>query len=396
VRSKDIQVNGFLASGIACGIKKTGKKDLALIVSETPAYVAGVFTKSTVKASTVVVDMKRERSGRSRGVVVNSGNANACTGERGMADTLRVIAATEKALAFNEGDLMMSSTGVIGVPLAVGKIEEALPRLAWNLKSNGWRDASQAIMTTDAFHKITCVKKNVGRTQVTIAAIAKGAGMICPNMATMLCFAATDANIKAKALKAALKEAVGKSFNRISVDNDTSTNDTVLVFANGAAKGPEIKTGTAAFKSFTAALSEALLRLAHLIVRDGEGATRFVELTVKGASNDKQAETAARRLAGSLLVKTALFGGDPNWGRIMAAIGTTNVKFDQSDVDILLGGVKVFSKGVDTGEEKRAAKAMKRNEVSVVVDLKRGKGAFTLWTTDLNYDYVRINSSYRT
>jgi len=396
VAASDLKVRGFKAAGVSCGIKKNGNKDLALIFSETPAQVAAVFTENRVKAAPVLLDMKRVKSGVSRGVIVNSGNANACTGKDGNRVAEAMTKAAEKALGLKKGDMLVASTGVIGVPLPVERVTSGMDGLVAALSPTGLSDAGRAIMTTDAFPKMAIKKARIGGRLVTVAAVAKGAGMICPNMATMLAFFVTDANIKAKALGRALKESADASFNSIVVDNDTSTNDTAMIFANGLSAGDEIKAGTKEHASFTALLTGVSTELAHMIVKDGEGATRFIELTVTGAPTASGARAAARTMAESFLVKTAFFGGDPNWGRLLAAIGKSGVKMREGKVDITFNGVPVVKNGLDTGNEKKAAKAIKTRDIAVTVELKAGKHSATVWTTDLSYEYVKINSAYRT
>jgi len=394
-RQFELRVPGFRAAGIACGIKKNGKKDLAVIVSDTPASVAGVFTTNKVKAAPVLLDMKRIRKGVASGVIVNSGNANACTGAEGMKAAEAMANAAEKALGLKKGSIFVSSTGVIGVPLPVGKVEAGMPNIVKTLGYDGLHAVSEAIMTTDAFPKKAVARLKINGNEVTMAGIAKGAGMICPNMATMLAFFLTDANIKKAALSKALKAAVDNSFNSIIVDNDTSTNDTVLVFANGK-DTDEIKEGTKEFVAFTGLLTSLATELAHLIVKDGEGATRFVEIEISGAASAAEAKRAARTVAESFLCKTAFFGGDPNWGRVIAAIGRAGVKLNEAKASISFNGVEMVSKGLDTGREKEAARAMKARELKVLVGLGAGKHASRVWTSDLTYEYVRINSAYRT
>ncbi len=394
--SSDLKVRGFKAAGTACGIKKTGKPDLALIFSETPATVAAVFTRNSVKAAPVLLDMKRVRKGTSRGVIVNSGNANACTGKDGMRAAEAMTTAAEKALGLKKGDILVASTGVIGVPLPVERVVSGAPGLASLLRPDGLLDAARAIMTTDAFPKTAVKKARIDGRTVTVAGVAKGAGMICPDMATMLAFFVTDANIGNSALLRSLRESADASFNSIIVDNDTSTNDTAMIFANGLSGGGEIKGGSKEYASFTRLLTEVSTDLAHMIVRDGEGATRFIEIRVSGAATSAGAKRAARTMAESFLVKTAFFGGDPNWGRLVAAAGRSGVKMSDDKVDISFNGVPVVKNGLDTGAEKKAAKAMKARDVVVAVDLNSGARSAVVWTTDLSYEYVKINSAYRT
>lgn len=394
-RQFDLRVPGFRAAGAAAGIKKNGKKDLAIIISDSPASVAGVFTTNSVKAAPVLLDMKRIKKGWASGLIVNSGNANACTGTQGMRNAEAMASMAESALGLRKGSVLVASTGVIGVPLPIEKVEKGLPALAKSLGYEGIGSAAEAMMTTDAFPKKTVMKAKVGGAEITLAGIAKGAGMICPDMATMLAFFFTDANIKKPALSRALRIAVDRTFNSIIVDNDTSTNDTVLAFANGAGDN-EIKEGARELEKFTELLTDAATELAHMIVKDGEGATRFVEIEVSGAASALDARKAARTVAESYLCKTAFFGGDPNWGRIIAAIGRAGVKMREERTAISFNGVKAVEKGLDTGREKEAARAMKKKELLVLVDLGAGKASSRVWTTDLTYEYVKINSAYRT
>lgn len=395
-KASGLRVTGFRAAGVAAGIKKNGRKDLALIVSDKPAQVAGLFTTNSVKAAPVLLDMKRVKRGVASGLIVNSGNANACTGKDGMKKAEAMTDLAEKALGLKKGSILVCSTGVIGVPLPIEKVASGLPHAARSLGYDGLPSAGEAMMTTDAFQKTGERKAKIGGREVVIAGLCKGAGMICPNMATMLAFFMTDADIKAPLLAEALKSAVNASFNSIIVDNDTSTNDTVLAFANGMSGAPEIKAGTKEFRQFTALLTSLSVELAQMIVRDGEGATRLVEIEVKGAQSSDEARAACRTVAESFLCKTAFFGGDPNWGRVMAAIGRAGIRMKEERVSIEFNGVKVVEKGLDTGKEKEAARAMKQATLVVSVDLKAGKKSERVWTSDLTYEYVKINSAYRT
>ncbi len=366
------------------------------MVSDVPASVAGVFTTNRVKAAPVLVDRKRVRSGVSRGVIVNSGCANVSVGRRGLVDAEKMTASVESGLSLGKGEALVCSTGLIGGPLPIEKIEAAVPRLIKGLSPTGWHDAARAIMTTDSFPKLHRVKGRVGGKSVTLLGVAKGAGMICPEMATMLAFFMTDAAVPSKLLSKALLSSTEQSFNRISVDNGMSTNDTALIFANGMSGGRPVKSGTGDFKTFSKMLDEVSLELAHMMVRDGEGATKFIELDVRGAATAGEARTAARALAGSLLVKTAFFGSDPNWGRIMAALGSAGVRMREDKVDISFNGVRVARRGRgDAGNERKAARAIRKRDIVVTVNLNMGKGAYKLWTTDLSSDYVKLNSVYR-
>jgi len=385
---------GYRASGVASGVKKKGK-DLALFVSDLDAEAAGVFTTNRVKAAPVIFDRRRIRRGPFRAIIVNSGNANACTGEAGLEDARRMASKAEEAAGLAKGSALVCSTGVIGVRLPVERIESAMPRLVRGLSREGFMDAAEAIMTTDAFPKVWSAAAPVGRGRVTVTGVAKGAGMIAPSMATMLAFFFTDAAVRAPLLGEILSDVVEETFNSIMVDNDTSTNDTAIIMANGAAGLAEIK-GKGRARTFASLVREVAFSLAHMIVSDGEGATRIAEISVKGARSDREARLAARTVAGSLLVKTALFGADPNWGRVMAALGRSGARFDPGKVDITFGGVPVVKDGLDAGGEKRAARVMRKKEVLIEVDLKGGPGSARFWTSDLGHEYVRINSSYRT
>jgi glutamate N-acetyltransferase/amino-acid N-acetyltransferase len=391
-----LRVTGFRAAGVAAGIKKNGKKDLAIIVSDKPAQVAGLFTTNSVKAAPVLLDMKRVKKGVASGLIVNSGNANACTGADGMKKAEEMTALAEAALGLKKGSMLVCSTGVIGVPLPIAKVASGVPAAVKALGYDGIPAAGEAMMTTDAFQKAGERRAKIGGREVIIAGLCKGAGMICPNMATMLAFFMTDANIKAPLLAEALKKAVAASFNSIIVDNDTSTNDTVLAFANGMSGADEIKSGTKEFKEFTDLLTSLSVELAQMIVRDGEGATRLVEIEIKGAASAQEARSGVRTVAESFLCKTAFFGGDPNWGRVMAALGRAGILMKEERVSIEFNGVKVVEKGLDTGKEKEAARAMKQDTLVVSVDLKSGKSSDRVWTSDLTYEYVKINSAYRT
>lgn len=398
LKEKEYKVPGFLVSGIRCGIKKkAGAKDLALIYSELEASAAAVFTKNAVKAAPVLLDMERIKSGKGRAVIINSGNANACTGNDGMKKAKETTKAVAKALKVKEDMVYVSSTGVIGEPLPVDRITSAVPELAKGLKADNWKGAEDAIMTTDAFPKMVGVQEEIGGKAVTIMGIAKGAGMIHPNMATMLCYIATDCAISPGLLDKALRKAVDLSFNSITVDGDTSTNDTVLILANGAAENRLLTSRSKEMDKFQDALNYVTRELAKMIVRDGEGATKVIEVNVKGATSMTAAKKAANAIGRSNLVKTAFFGMDPNWGRIAAAVGYSGVKVLPEKMDIYINDLQVVKNGLCVGGdwEKKAREAMKGSEVKVTVNLNLGRGEATLWASDLTYDYVKINASYR-
>lgn len=388
-------VKGFKFAARAAGIKKSGKLDLTLIYSEVPARCAGVFTTNKVVAAPLVVSQPRVRGGLCQAVLVNSGNANACTGEQGLQDALRCSVLTAQALGIAEDLVAVSSTGVIGVPLPMEKFEHHVAGLATELAPDGALRSAEAIMTTDAFVKISATQ--VAAPGYTLLGIAKGAGMIHPNMATMLGFVLTDALVEPAVLEAALRRGTDRSFNSITVDRDTSTNDMVLLLANGQAGNPEITQGSAEAEVFTARLQAVLLDLAKMIVRDGEGATKLVQIHVQGARDDADARKAAYSVATSNLVKTAFFGEDANWGRIIAAVGYSGAEVDPNRVEIRFGEVPVVQAGISTGKalEERATEVLKTPEFTVTIDLHLGGGEADYYTSDLTYDYVRINGSYR-
>lgn len=386
---------GYRAAGIHCGIKRS-KPDLALLVSDRPTAAAGLFTTNLVCAAPVQYCRSAlAESAAARAIVVNSGNANACTGPQGDADAREMAEIAAAALGLPAGEVLVASTGVIGHALPMDRIRSGIPAAAAALDPSGG-EAHQAILTTDAFAKTCAVRLEIGGRPVVIGGMAKGAGMIHPNMATMLAFLTTDAAVPADLLALALRRATAVSFNSITVDGDTSTNDSVIVLANGAAGGPTITAGPE-LDRFTAALTLACQDLAKKIVRDGEGATRLVQVTVAGAPSDAEAHRAAMTVATSLLVKTMLWGGEPNWGRVLAALGRSGVPFDPAAVDIRFGGVMVAEGGVGLPDSlAAAAAALQGPEVDLAVSLGAGPGRATVWTCDINEGYVRINGQYLT
>ncbi|MBI5893322.1 MAG: bifunctional glutamate N-acetyltransferase/amino-acid acetyltransferase ArgJ [Deltaproteobacteria bacterium] len=401
MKPSNLSITGFKTAGIACGIKKDSGKDLALIYSEIPAVCAGVFTKNKIKAAPVLLDMQRIKKGLCQAVIINSGNANACTGKQGFKDAKAMVEMTEKALGIKKGLAFVSSTGVIGQNLPIDRIEQGIPKLVLSLSSKGWNDAVHAIMTTDAFPKIAIEKGKIDNKEVTVLGIAKGAGMICPNMATMLSFIATDVNIERNVLQKSLKTAVDNSFNSITVDGDTSTNDTVLVLANGFAGNKKIQGQGARGKGqdyeiFCKMLENVCKKLAFMLVMDGEGATKFLEFKITGAKNKIDAKKIAETVANSLLVKTAFFGEDANWGRIMAAIGRAGVDVKEEKINIYFNDVPVVIKGQGANKEKEATKTVKQKHICIRIELGLGKGIAAVWASDLSYEYVKINASYRT
>lgn len=386
---------GFKAAGVASGLKKNGGKDLGLIYSEVPAAVAGVFTKNLVQAAPVCLDKQRIKSGQCQGVIVNSGNANCCTGDQGMRDAIAMTKFAASGLKISEDLILAASTGVIGQPLDIEKIKAAMPELVKDLKPDGIANLAEAIMTTDTVPKVVSCQGEVEGKLYTVTGVAKGSGMIRPDMATMLCFVVSDVNISHDLLKEALLTATDKSFNKITVDGDTSTNDTILVLANGLSdatvENPVHK------DSFQMVLCKVLTDLAKMVVKDGEGATKLVEIIIKGALTDEDAYKIADTVSNSNLVKTALFGEDANWGRILAAAGRAGVKIDPYTIDIFFDDVMIAESGMWCGEkaEIEAAKILKRDEFAISVDLNMGQGSASIFTCDFSVEYVQINADYR-
>ena len=389
-------VPGFLATGIYAGIKKIEKKDLTLIFSEKPCVAAGLFTKNEVKGAPVLISQRNIKKGIGQAIIANSGNSNACTGKQGIKDAEEMTALTAKALNIKSNLVCVASTGVIGELMPMEKVRNGIAGAALKLSKEGGRDAAEAIMTTDTFLKEKAVQIDIGGKAVTIGGIAKGSGMIYPNMATMLSFIATDAKIASGDIKSALKTAVDKSFNMTTVDGDMSTSDMVICLANGMS-GASITKGKG-LKAFQEALTYICVELAKMIVKDGEGATKFVEIRVKGAKTFNDAKKIGMAIANSNLVKTALFASDANWGRIMAAIGYSGVKVNADKIDLFFNNVKMVGNGVGLGidAEREATEVLKQKEFAITVDLHIGKAEATVWTCDFSYDYVRINAAYRT
>ncbi len=386
---------GFRAAGIHCGIKEK-KKDLALVVCDTLASAAGMFTTNAVRAAPVLLSQERIQSGVARAIIVNSGNANACTGVQGMRDAAEMAALTAQALGVAEEFVLVASTGVIGIPLPMAPVRSGIPVVVNELSIDGGT-AAEAILTTDAFPKIAAVQLEIAGEVVTIGGMAKGAGMIHPQMATTLAFVATDAAMPAPLLRKALRHAVNASFNCISVDGDTSTNDSIFLLGSGLAAHPPILEENEQFALFRSALTEVTTQLAKLVVRDGEGATKVVTLTMKGAPSVRDAKLAAHAAMTSPLVKTMFYGGEPNWGRLLAAVGRSGAPVVEDRVSVWIGGVQVVRNGLGiTPNLPHAAKAMHEPEFEIVIDLQQGNAEFTGWTSDLNDAYVKINAGYMT
>jgi glutamate N-acetyltransferase/amino-acid N-acetyltransferase len=393
----DFKVQGFLFSGISAGIKKDGKRDLGLIYSEVPAQVGGLFTTNAVKAAPVQLDMERIKKGLCQAVIVNSGNANACTGRPGLRDAKKVSLSVAKKLGIDEHLVFPSSTGVIGSPLPMKKIEKGIPELIENLSSKGWMKTVEAMMTTDTFPKIEVATCRVKGKRVKLCGMVKGAGMIRPDLATMLSFLVTDACIKAPLLQRMLEKAAEDSYNRITIDGETSTNDTVLLLANGKASHPLLNRMDRDAEVFQTMLSKVCRRLAESVVRDGEGATKSIDILIRGARNKEDAKQAAYAVAHSPLVKTAFFGEDANWGRILCALGYSGARIDPNRIDLFFDQTPVVRKGMGVGSklEEKAGQILKKKSFKVIIDLHQGKSEFSVLTTDLSLDYVKINASYR-
>lgn len=392
------RVRGFKFAARSAGIKKSGRLDLALIYSEVPARCAGVFTTNKVVAAPVVVSQPRIGKGLCQAVLVNSGNANACTGEQGLRDALLCGKLAARSLGLPEDLVAVASTGVIGVPLPVAKFEQHIPLLVPELDAGSAAQVAEAIRTTDAFVKVSSRQGSSGGQSYHLVGLAKGAGMIHPNMATMLAYVMTDAQVEPAFLDQALRAAVADSFNVITVDGDTSTNDMVLILSNGQSGSSELHADSEDGKSFAALLKEMLIDLAKMIVRDGEGATKVVEICVQGATDGEAAVQVARSVATSNLVKTAFFGEDANWGRIIAAVGYSGIAVDPNRIDIFFDEVPVVKNGIGTGKdlEAQATRVLKKPEFRVLIHLHGGSGEGRYYTSDLNYDYIKINADYRT
>jgi len=386
--------SGFLAGSIYCGVKEgnQSREDVALIYSETPAVAAGTFTTNLVKAAPVLVSMQHVKWAAVRAIVANSGNANACTGTEGLKAARAMCRAAAQALGIKEREVLVCSTGRIGVQLPVAKMEAAIAALPARMGAKGSLAVAKAIMTSDTHPKEAAASCEIGGKTVRVGGIAKGAGMIDPNMATMLSFVTTDAVIAKGDLQKALRASVGQSFNRITVDGDMSTNDTVLALANGCAGNAPLRFGKPGFEIFQAALDKVTASLARMIVKDGEGVSRFVDLSVTGARTAKDARLVARAIANSMLVKCAWYGGDPNWGRIMDAAGYSGARISPERIRIAYNGLPAVVGGMPAATPVAKLRAVaKKKEFTITVDLGVGGGEFRIWTTDLTPEYVKFN-----
>lgn len=387
---------GFFATGIACGLKKDGKKDLAIICSEDSAAAAGVFTTNKVKGHSLQLTMDHIKNGYANAIIINSGSANACIGKRGYDDALEIAAAASKLLECSPQEILVGSTGVIGQPLDMELVRPALEELVSGMAPDGGHDAQEAIMTTDTISKEVAVELDLQGTRVVIGGMAKGSGMIHPNMATMIGIVTTDVNISRRLLDKALRDVVKSTFNRVTVDGDTSVCDMVLILANGLADNAGIISEDEDYETFKSSLEYVCTSLAKLIARDGEGATKLVEVDIEGAGSPDDAYKAACAVAKSPLVKTAIFGEDANWGRIITAVGYSGAEFDPDYTDIYIGDVLVCRNGCAVEfDEAKAKKALHAEDVKLLVKLNKGVYSDRVWTCDFSYDYVKINASYR-
>lgn len=388
---------GFKAAGVKAGIKKSGNLDLALIYTEKEAAVAGVFTKNAVAAAPVIVSREVVKGGKAHAIVANAGCANACTGETGLANARKMAALAAAEVGCAPDEVLVGSTGIIGVNLPMDKLEAGIKAAAAELSEDGSKNAGNAIITTDTYSKACSCEVEIGGQAVRFGAIAKGSGMIQPNMATMLCYITTDANISSQLVQKALSEIVEVSFNMISVDGDMSTNDTVLVLANGASGAAEITDGSPEYDKFYATLKEICQELSKRIAADGEGATKFLTINVSGTKTFEDAKTVAMSIAKSPLVKTAFFGEDPNWGRVICAVGYAGIPMVPEKTVIKFGGVPVYANGLGAEfNEDDIHKVMAEHDIVIDVEMGMGDAKATVWSCDFSYEYVKINGEYHT
>jgi glutamate N-acetyltransferase / amino-acid N-acetyltransferase len=386
---------GFKAAGIRCGIKQAGK-DLALIYSDKLCNAAAVFTTNAFKAASVIINQQKIKCGKAQAVIINSGNANACTGEQGLIDAEAMCSKTANYLGLQTEHVLNASTGIIGQFLPMDKISKGINEAVIELSYSGWKNASEAIITTDTYPKTIAYEFEVDGKVVRISGMCKGAGMICPNMATMLAFVTTDAKISTRLLNKLLKENIALSFNSLTIDGDMSTNDQLIILANGESK-VTIDGDKDAKELFNECLFRVLTELAKLIAKDGEGATKYVEISVINAKSYKDAKSAAMTIANSPLVKTAIFGEDPNWGRVLCAAGRSKAAIDPSKTSLYFGKVKIVENGEPLNiNAETARKPMLEEELIVKVDLGLGNSSATVFTCDFSYEYIKINAEYHT
>lgn len=398
---KDIQgvtfAKGFTASGVKAGIKKSGNLDVAVIYTEKEAVVAGTFTQNKVAAAPVYVSKEVVATGTAHAIVANAGCANACTGQQGLDDAHQMAKITADALGVKADDVVVGSTGVIGVTLPMNKLEAGIKDAVAQLSTNGSEDAGNAIITTDTHSKCVTSEFTIGNKNVRMGAIAKGSGMIRPNMATMLCFITTDLAIEQTLLQKAVSACVEKSFNMISVDGDMSTNDMVIVLANGEANNEKITEENTDYQIFFDKLMNLCVELAKQIAADGEGASKFLTINIKGAKSFADAKTVGMAIANSPLVKTAFFGEDPNWGRVICAVGYSGVDMIPEKTVVKFGGITIFANGTGvTYDAKALAQVMKQKDIVIDIELNMGQEDATVWSCDLSYEYVKINGEYHT
>ena len=394
---------GFRAGGIYCGIKASStKRDLALIYSEKPCIASAMFTTNKVKSACVIISQEHIADGVLRAIIANSGNANACTGEEGIASARKMANLAADLFAINPKQVAVASTGVIGVPLLISAIESSIEALGNSLQGDeaGHSAALEAIMTTDTRKKDGAVEAEINGKKIRIGAMLKGSGMIHPNMATMLCFITTDAAIDRDALDDSLRKVVKRSINRVTVDGDTSTNDMVIIMANGQAGNDAIKSGSSEHEVFTQALEKLCVKLSRSLARDGEGATKLLTVSVTGAVDEDSAELMAKSVAGSSLVKAAFFGADANWGRILCAMGYSGADFDPEKVDVIFASegeeIMLCKNGASLPfSETDAKRILEREEIEIIINTGAGSGQAAAWGCDLTYDYVKINGDYR-
>ena len=395
--NENISVPGFLASGVSAGIKETGAPDLSLIYSTVPARAAGVFTTNAFKAAPVLVSMERIKSGRAQAILSNSGNANAATGAAGYQDALDISRSLSSYMKIKDDLVLVASTGVIGHRLPVAKIRQNIPAVVKGLRPDGITEAEAAIMTTDRFPKIAYQKMFIAGREVSICGIAKGAGMIQPDMATMLAYAVTDADIDNVALGKAFRFAVERTFNAATVDGCMSTNDTAIILANGCAGNLMIRGGSRSYSIFRDMVCDVLMKLTKDMVKDGEGATKAIEIVVTEARTQGEAKKIAYAIANSNLVKTAFFGGDPNWGRIIAAAGAIGIPLPVDEVQLLFEDVPVFQHGRGVDSNLPSLKTiMEQEEIKIVLRVGMGKKDWRIFTSDLGFEYIKINAHYHT
>jgi len=395
-KDMDYSVPGFKASAVSAGLKKDGLLDLCLIFSQRQAVVAGMFTTNTVKAAPVLLSQAKIKSGFARAVLANSGCANACTGEQGLRNAIQTTDMLSHRLEIDPDEILVASTGVIGAHLPVHRFQRAVPALVRELSPGGFESVAKALMTTDTFPKMSYFEGTAGGAPFHLMGIAKGAGMIMPDMATMLSILVSDIAIDYQTLWPLFRSVTNATFNRVTVDGETSTNDMVLIMANGAAGNSMLD--TTGKREFERGLTSVMGELSYLIAKDGEGASKVVIIELMGAATDKDAYAAARTVSNSYLVKTAVFGQDPNWGRIMAALGRSGIMMEEHKVQISINGVAIVEGGVISSpeKEKQAAEQMKNEEITITIHLNQGNSSDRIVTCDLTYDYIKINAEYRT